>query len=215
PKFLKFLEDGYLYLTRISNFKDPFEGSLPKNHQKHLETLKKVLQLQNSHVESYNYLLKLIKEHFYVNCWHINQYESAAMWSIYSRTNESIAIQSSFLKLQKEVGEQAMLGAVGYVDYEKDSIPYGNIYYPAICKRKSYSYENEFRIINHDLEKVAKDEKSDAYQTIDIDIENLIEEVYISPDAPPYFLELISSISTKYEYNFKITKSKIDEDPFH
>ena len=34
-----------------------------------------------------------------VNCWHINEHESAAMWDLYLKSNEGIAIQSTYQKL--------------------------------------------------------------------------------------------------------------------
>jgi hypothetical protein len=40
-----------------------------------------------------------MRVHTYLNCWHLNDYESAAMWDIYQRNNDAIAIQSTYTKL--------------------------------------------------------------------------------------------------------------------
>ncbi|MDZ7680357.1 MAG: hypothetical protein U5J63_01285 [Fodinibius sp.] len=215
PKFLKFLEDEYLYLAPLSEFDDPFEGTFPKTYPETVENFVEKYNMPKGPAQGYEYHLKQVKDHAFINCWHINNYESAAMWSIYSKTNESVAVKSSFSTLQEEVGNQAQLGAVAYIDYETDYIPQGNMNFHCLCKRKSYAYEKEFRVIEYDMESHLGGGESDDFKTVDINLGDLIESIYVSPDAPEYFPELISSISEKYGYDFDINKSKIDADPFY
>jgi len=215
PKFLKLLEDKFLYLALLSNFEDPFEGSLPKTHPDAVKDFQEKYDMPEDAVNGYDYHLKSVKDHIYINCWHINDHESAAMWSLYSKTNESIAIQSTFLDLQRIVDNKAQMGAVAYIDYETDFIPQGNMNYHCLCKRKSFSHEKEFRIIDYDMENHMNGSKGDNFKTVDVDLSELIENIYISPGAPDYFPELIESVSTKYGYDFDIKKSSIDSDPFY
>jgi len=215
PKFLKLLDDNYLYLALLSNFDDPFEGSLPKTHPDAVKDFQEKNNMTEGAVKGYDYYLKKVKEHVYINCWHINDYESAAMWSLYSKTNESIAIQSTFLNLQRLVSNQAQMGAVAYIDYKTDFIPQGNMNYHCLCKRKSFTHEKEFRIIEYDMTNHFNDEKGDDFKTVDLDLSELIENIFISPGAPEYLPDLISSISSKYGYEFEINNSTIDSDPFY
>ena len=39
------------------------------------------------------------REEFAINCWHLNDHESAAMWKLYLKSNEGIVIQSTFTNL--------------------------------------------------------------------------------------------------------------------
>src|SRR5687767_6342526 len=92
-KFVEMLSSGSLFFCRADLLGDNFEGSLPtQNHDKKSafwdESLKdnkhKDLIIQN--------LSKKMRETFAVNCWHQNDYESAAMWKLYLKSNEGIAI---------------------------------------------------------------------------------------------------------------------------
>lgn len=215
PKFLKFLEDRFLYLAPLSAFSDPFEGSLPKTHPESVEHFQKKYDMPDGAIKGYDYHLKSVKKYAYINCWHINEFESAAMWDIYSRTNESVAVQSSFLKLKDEVKNQTFLSSVGYIDYENQFIPQGNMIYHCLFKRMSFSFEQEFKVISYDMPKHMNEEEPVSYKQVNINLENLIENIYISPDAPGYFEDLISSISDKYGYSFNIEKSSIDDTPFY
>lgn len=215
PKYLKLLEDNYLYLAKLSEFEDPFEGSLPKTHPDSIEHFKKVYNIPGNVVDGLNEKLLQVRNYTYINCWHINDYESAAMWSLYSKTNESIAIQSTFLKLHEEVNNQAQISAVGYIDYSKDHIPSGNMVYHCLFKRKSYSHEKEFRIIEYDMPSHLNDDEPSSFRQVNVNLDNLIENVYISPKAPVYFQDLIHSISQMYGHTYTIKKSSIDSSPFY
>jgi hypothetical protein len=84
-----------------------------------------------------------------LNSWHINEYESAAMWKLYLESDEGIAIQSTLGRLNKslkDTKETIFIGKIKYIDYEKESIPESNQYYPFLYKRKSFEYEKELRL---------------------------------------------------------------------
>jgi len=38
-----------------------------------------------------------------INCWHMNDHESAAMWKLYLKSDEGIAIQSTYRKLKDAI----------------------------------------------------------------------------------------------------------------
>lgn len=214
PKYLKMLQDNYLFLAKLSSIDDPFEGSFPKTHPESVKHFKEKFKIPENVAVSYENILNTVKDYTFINCWHINDYESAAMWSLYSKTNESVAIQSTFLKLQSEVKDKAQLSAIGYIDYEKDYIPQGNMVYHCLFKRKSYSHENEFRVISYDMAShVNRDDPSKSYK-VELDLSKLIENVYISPKAPDYFQDLILDISKKYGHTFTIKRSGIYSSPF-
>jgi hypothetical protein len=54
------------------------------------------------------------RKSYFINCWHLSEYESSAMWDIYSRKNEGIAILSSetnFMKAFRDVTQDIMGGS--------------------------------------------------------------------------------------------------------
>jgi hypothetical protein len=83
-----------------------------------------------------------------VNCWHLNDYESAAMWSGYVSGTEGIAIVSNRERMERSVAnsaERLFAGKVGYLDFEKSRVD-DHLMFP-LSKRISFAYENEFRLI--------------------------------------------------------------------
>ena len=122
----------------------------------------------------------------------MNQYESAAMWNIYSKTSESIAIQSSFKRLKDSFNSNSKkiyIGKVNYADYNTEWIPEGNLLYPFLYKRKSFEHEKEIRAIYLELPPAEKEiiylnqEAPHVGICVDIDIIELIETICLSPSG--------------------------------
>ena len=80
-----------------------------------------------------------------MSSWHINEYESFAMWQIFTQNNEGLAIQSTIGRLQKalkpEINFSQFIGEVNYIDYKKEYIPFDDMFFPFMFKRKSFQYE--------------------------------------------------------------------------
>src|SRR5205807_5294014 len=84
------------FFSRITKFKDPYEGAMPK-------TLRTVLDVLGRDHPKIRLADKLAEEAklFCVSCWHVNDGESAAMWKLYSQEDSGIAVQSSVDRLNK------------------------------------------------------------------------------------------------------------------
>jgi hypothetical protein len=178
-----------------------------------------------------------------INCWHLNQYESAAMWVQYAIGGQGIAITSTFQKIMESlVGASEILhiGMVKYLDWENETVD--NTFVLPFSKRRSFAHEQELRIvywdpdvqqqvnllcqrlaqhtfdhlyrrittpinwalIENDVSKVGY--KSGIY--IPVNIDELIEEVYVSPSAPDWFAEVVKAACDK----FGLKKSPIRSD---
>lgn len=156
-----------------------------------------------------------------INCWHENPYESAAMWKLYSREEDGIAIKTDFnsFKTSFTCSQSIYIGSVSYVDYESFFIPDGNAFFPFLHKRKSFEHEHEVRAINsrdpnQDDEvsmQLYHDLISRAYYEVDLSI--LIKKVVVAPFAPNWFFDLVKSVTERYNFNFKVIRSTQAEDP--
>ena len=163
---------------------------------------------------------KHLPQYIAINCWHMDEYESAAMWSLYLKSDESVALQSTYAKLKKSLidKETIYLGKVKYIDYEIEYIDPGNLYSPFVHKRKNYADEHEVRAIVAKMPTgggkldFTKESMEHGLQ-IKIDIETLIERIFIAPSAPVWFADLVKAVSKKYGYNFKVVHSKLGEKP--
>lgn len=222
-KLVSLLESKSLFLSRSDKFEDRYEGSwskanlswLPKRLVPDLCTLDSDSDL----VLSARKVAEKMRAWTYVNCWHINQRESAAMWKLYSRTDEAVAIQSTYLKLHQALPESTYLGKVKYIDYDTQEMPEGNLFWPYVHKRLSFEHERELRIVSADLPLTEKGEfdldriNESAGKFIGVSLENLIENIYISPTAPLWFSDLVKSITSRYGYSFNVHQSDINRAP--
>ena len=144
-KFVSVLDTKSLFFSRLDLLGDPFEGSYPKfiyDNKKHFKGIEKKLV---------NIMLKKssqFRRHFAVNCWHINEYESAGMWSLYLKNKDGVAIQTTFKGLAdsyKKTKEYITIGQVNYIDYDQEGFSIGNVFHPIFHKRKSFEHEKELR----------------------------------------------------------------------
>lgn len=129
-----------------------------------------------------------------VNCWHANEHESAAMWKLYLKSDEGIAIQSTYKRLKESIidDEDVLIGKVNYIDYETDIIDPNNQYGSLIHKRKSFEHEKEIRAVITKWPELT-DQKvnfTNASDTIvggipvSMDIENWLKEYTLHPILP-------------------------------
>lgn len=219
-KFVSLLEKKSLYFTRADKFDDPFEGSYSKsNVVKRPEVYKKLPGYQVGEMSKH---YKMWPKFTFLNCWHLNNFESAAMWKLYLKSNDGISIQSNFERLtkcfHKYTDHDIFVGKVSYIDYDVDWLPEDNLLNPFLHKRKSFEHEKEIRAVAVDVP--IKDEKIDLnsikfshgiYVPIDLDI--LIEKIYVSPTSPDWFYTLVKSITKKYEIDKGVVKSNLSDDP--
>ena len=219
-KFVALISSKSLFFCRADLFVDPFEGSYPKANVKLRPYVYKDMereQLVNATTQMANFA-KWVREWTYINCWHANEYEAAAMWDLYDKTNEAVAVVTDYKELKEVLPEKAYLGLVNYIDYEKEWLPEGNSFYPFTYKRKSFAHEKEVRAIIQELPSQGKDiavgkNNSSNGVNIDIDISNLIRKVYVSPTAPQWLVELTGEVSRKYEITVPVVKSDLYSSP--
>jgi hypothetical protein len=48
------------------------------------------------------------------------------MWAVYAPSEQAVAVQSTFIRLQNVLPEAAFVGLVRYADYDAEWIPEGN-----------------------------------------------------------------------------------------
>lgn len=135
-KYVFMLETSSLYFARADMLGDPFEGSYSKVNIQLRPIVYKDAQLPLRVFDDMVRFTRWVREWTYVNCWHMNEYESAAMWRLYAKSSDAIAIQTAYAKLAACLPNEVFLGAVQYIDYEKDWFLEGNILYPFMYKRR-------------------------------------------------------------------------------
>ena len=205
-KFLDLLLSRKLFMSRSDKFEDQYEGTFSE------PTYEEIKKLAVDNPDFLNYY-KTHREKVAVSSWHINEYESFAMWQIFTQNSEGLAIQSTIGRLQKavkpEINFDQHIGEVNYIDYKKEYIPFDDLFFPFLFKRKSFQYEREVRIIT-DTSK--SNLKLNEGLKINVDINELIEKIYIHPKSENWYKKLVIELVERLGFGIEIEKSDLESD---
>ena len=223
-KFVSMLVRKGIFFSRLDRLGDPFEGSLPKlNTRDDTFALPKEIaenpKLKESYLGSFKRMREIVRDlraWIFASTWHMSEYESAAMWKLYARTEEAICVRSTYAKLSAALPEDVLLGEVIYIDYDQHIVPFGNLLWPYIHKRKSFEHERELRAIIADLPAGLADPPKEPPATgvwREVDLVFLIDRVYVAPTAPEWFLETVQATLQQFGFTFPVVRSALDENP--
>ncbi|MDD2821603.1 MAG: hypothetical protein PHW29_10100 [Flavobacterium sp.] len=205
-KFLDLLLSQKLFMSRSDKFEDQYEGTFSE------PTFEEIKKLATDNPDFLNFY-KTHREKVAISSWHINEYESFAMWQIFTQNSEGLAIQSTIGRLQKalkpETNINQYIGEVNYIDYKKEYIPFDDMFFPFLFKRKSFQYEREVRIISDISD--SKIKINDGLK-INVDISELIEKIYIHPKSENWYKNLVIQLVSELGFNFHIEKSDLESD---
>ncbi|HDR3345751.1 TPA: hypothetical protein QCN45_003547 [Bacillus cereus] len=202
-KFVSLLDQRMLFLTRS----DKFEGTYPtliesrRGDISNPDIARKIVEVS-----------KEVRKRTFINCCHKNEYESAAMWGLYLKSEEGIAIQSTVGNLKESLKhdeKDVYIGEVKYINYDVDYIE-GDCHLKLfVNKRSSFEHEKEIRVL-YQLDKQFKINDL-AGEQIDCDLAMLIENIYVAPEAPEWFTDVVTSICKKYDMVVSVKQSKLKE----
>jgi hypothetical protein len=216
-KLLDLINSKSLYFTRSDCFEDKFEGSLPipsiQFRKKYFESLNKLYPEADYSEKSFDKLNREFKKEIALNCWHMNDFESVAMWKLYLKSNEGIAIQTTYSRLVKSLESSEikfMLGVVNYIDYENDFLSPDNLLRPFLHKRKSFIHEHELRCLTWQTNPNSESLKNGGIK-IKVDLEYFIQNIYLSPESPTWLKILIQDIVKKYGFKIPVINSKLND----
>ncbi len=139
-----------------------------------------------------------------------------------------IAIVSTYGRMRSAIeGEdEVFIGRVHYVDYDNDWIAEGNGFAPFMHKRRSFQHEQEVRAVIARFP-TRPDPAAEGGFVLDYSVPSplglaipadpakLIQEVRIAPDAPDWFLDVVSDVSSRYEFNYPVRRSDLGGEPVY
>jgi hypothetical protein len=217
PRYIDLLIKKKIFFCRADRFEDPFEGRFNKLSEEEFINN----QVEKSGASLADFLQQHSKKRMSttVNCWHQNNDENYAMWQIYSRGDFGIAIQTNFKCLKKSFEKTPAaihIGKVNYFDESAESLAVDGEFSPFLNKRNVYNYENEVRCCY--VAQEAKNENFDWERTdepngvfIEVDLKKLIQKLYISPNSPKWFKDVVKDINSKYGMDAELIQSKVFE----
>lgn len=213
-KFVSLIDRQALFFTRVQHLRhfDSFEGSYSK------------VTLDHALPPVPNPLLADFDHQIVVNSWHINDGESAAMWDLYLRDGPGLAIRSTFQRLADSFARcesEILIGSVRYIDHLSEAMPPEllkdgfNGLAAYMCKRKCFQHEAELRSVAIVQEQPGsvKGFLEDGGIYVPVDVDRLVEEIVVSPNAPKWFFSLVDSVAKKYGLAKGIRGSSMDQYP--
>lgn len=232
-KFLDFIQSKTLFFARadIMRSLDKNEGTLFTKRdiaiQNSLLSLDKNLKLDftpdfsmtveqilNSNQTLNNHNENIFLKENFINCWHMSEFESFAMWKVYSE-NFGVCIQSTYEKLYEsfeddtynfcDEKQKIYIGKVFYINRFNESLPKGNFFWSYVHKGREFSYEQELRCL------VSQENvNNDLFKKLKVNLDILIDKIYINPFSPPWFEDNIKNLCEKYNINqSKVIKSNL------
>lgn len=230
-KFVDLLNTQELFFSRPDNFNDPFEGSLTKPTSKRIDELFSKESSAKKRKE-FGHFIESFRRIIGINCWHMNPAESNAMWKLYLNNDDGVAIQSSFIRLAESFKlstQEVSLACINYVDYETHLFRIDgnsfNFFELFTHKRNSFVHENELRaiVINTPasgklykgplIKEIHDNVAKKGGDKVKVDINHLIENIYISPFSQPWFKKLICDTISRFGYDFNIKNSSLQDEP--
>lgn len=240
-KFESLLRDKALFFCRVDKFSDPFEGSVPKREAEYRMWVREEYAIANNipytqktledSIGGISSFHKDFKTNHIVNCWHINLGESDAMWRLYLKDNEGVAIQTTPQKLFTSLEgstEKIYSSKVRYLNYETQNwfnevdypIDGYNMFIPLVHKRNEFIHESEFRLIT---------EVEDAFRSTDywdnqpnhkgklipIDVKELVGKIIFPPTIDQRTKDKIIALVAHYGYSFNFEDSKLSVEPIY
>ncbi|GJL73720.1 MAG: DUF2971 domain-containing protein [Nitrosomonas sp.] len=198
-KFVAMLQSSALFFSCADRMGDKLEGSYPLgNAERRLSAY--------YGIKRYPGFERKLRQWTAINCWHMNNGESDAMWKLYLKSDEGLAIQSTFSRLSEsfcKTKQEINIGVVKYINFAVEQIPeihhVGHYFSPFLHKQKSFEHERELRAIIQDVP-ICKQMNGllgvqeniidmdapgwGAGKTIPVDLKKLVETIYVCPESP-------------------------------
>jgi hypothetical protein len=241
-KFISVLDLRALWMSRLGSLLDQFEGALPDKTRENMiasdlkwkTTFEGRPELQEQLAGMTDRNVADGRDVLVVNCWFLGESESPQMWKEYVGSTEGVAIRSTLKRLDQSIlakQEFTTIGKVNYVDFSKYDM---GIYIGsragerALLKAEKYSFENEVRIVTHNLvcPGCLNPDGSPPTRTqldgpgmydpdrpglyLQVNLRILIETVITAPGAAPWFNDLVAKLWKRYQLDATVEKSKLN-----
>lgn len=195
-KFLGFIDGSSIYLCRHDKFDDGFEGSLSVMDKRYFDRMNPGL---------HEYITGDKMGCFYYNCWTQSDIDEYVLWNTYASLQDGIAVRSTVerligsLDVDKE--NDVYISDVQYIDYSKDYTfrktgGVVNILAPHFTKRDYFASEKELRVMH--VNPTGKFDTSPKGIEVRVDLQKLIDKVYVAPFSFEWLKTVIANILKKY-----------------
>ncbi|MDD2337729.1 MAG: hypothetical protein PHD01_14295 [Geobacteraceae bacterium] len=152
-KFEWLVKNSRLFMPCADRLGDPFEGTTPAGDiEWWLRRVKNANSNEQKRIIEHNrniisQMAQKFRNHYYVSCWHVNEFENYAMWKCYTKDTNAVAVKTTFKTLRGILHSTVEIGLVRYIDYATGRLPSMNLFEHIMHKDIYYGYENEVRAV--------------------------------------------------------------------
>lgn len=210
-KFTQLIEGASLFFCNAAKLSDQYEVSIPESTVK-LWRKELVLQGYTSEDDINNEISIRLQSWQYgamkkltlINCWSTSPHESYALWKIYlGGKPDGVAIRTTVARLKSAINhakdpypEDYFIGSVQYRNHlGLDQLSRHEI---ITTKKLYYKFEEELRlyILNYPLSEggIVPPYDISVGRNVKVDLEKLLQYVYISPFAEKQLREQVASL---------------------
>ena len=98
-----------------------------------------------------------------------------------------------------------MVGRINYVDYRSATWPNDDLMRASMHKRLSYAHEREVRA----LVSSPDDAHREDGLYIAVDVNGLVHEIFVSPESPEWFRDVVESVARRFNVTAPIHQSSL------
>ena len=203
-KFEDLFRTQTLYFCRADKFLDPLEGTLSVEgvHGTSASDVAfndrvKIAPRCYAEIAAYRDIAKAVT---FVNCWHINNKDTAEMWDAYTTSTDSVLVISSGERIKAAVPQSVAMSAVKYVDAATPRTEFDErslFFY----KDAKFEFEREYRLLI-DLkdcgDSIYQDHPDDFFRRVSADLSALVYAIQPHPHAPEGTKARIAALVAKF-----------------
>jgi len=215
PRFISFLKTSSLYLCRSDLFSDNFEGSFTVSVKDAI-----INSYEKNRIKfTYDKFKKELREGVFINCWSLGIDDNMALWRLYGKSNDCVAVTTTVAKLEAALNRfrgqgRLSLKKVEYIKHWKDPEikikPYSNVFK---YKTVGYAFENEVRIILDRYVDTFEAKSKKEGVAVPVELNTFMRSVVVSPECSPWFKAVVEDISDKYGVTCPVRSSSMSKQP--
>lgn len=222
-KLVDMLSTRTIYLAALRTLADKFEGLPPGIFRRAIaETTKQYMQdwareqgelVPELGTEELR-IGDLVRHVCFVSCWSRGEDESDALWRLYCGLGDGVAVVTRYSTLRRVIDSKDTIGCVRYVDHNACDMPDSNLLHMAMMKRNEFAYESEVRVLRTDWTQWdggVPGKREGARHEIDPD--ELIERVEVSPYAPVWYYEVVKAVVARFLLKAEVVPSALSVEP--
>lgn len=211
PKYLDLLRTRALYFRRADRFNDKFEGALTPSIRRVIDDAKAADALS----ETADTFYRRCRMGTFVSCWTLGAKDNMALWQLYGGAATSVTVNTTVQHLTALCAawdEPLLIRKVRYIDhFENPEMVIGACTDPLQFKHEAYEFEREVRLL---LPRQASwEDNPEGLHRPFHELDALITSVIVSPEAGPWFFDLVSDVSRRYGLKAPVRRSALSSLP--